>query len=321
MTLDPILAAMLANTPEPPTEIDDFPALRAQDSAARNATIDQLTEPAPEGAERRVTFIPVQGGTIELHMFTPVTPGPHPAHLYLHGGGWVNGSINDQHINILCTERAVWADCVVVTAEYRLAPEHKFPIGLGDCYAALLWIANNADDLGIRPDLITIGGESAGANLAAAVALRARDENGPALALQLLDVPGVDLTATLPSQQRNATGYGLTEAALQALVSYYLASPEDAYHPYASPLLAKDLSGLPPAYILSAEYDPLCDHGKAYADKLNHAGVPATYSLQLGQIHGSSFLTKILPAARAWRDEAIGALQRAHQSAHRLPTV
>lgn len=204
------------------------------------------------------------------------------------------------------------ADCVVVTAEYRKAPEHQFPVGLNDSYAALLWMDEHADDLGIRRDLITIGGGSAGANLAAGIALKARDENGPRLALQILDVPALDLTMTAPSFERNATGYGITTAYAKAMVNLYLASPQDARNPYASPLLAQGLSDLPPAYILPAEYDPLCDDGAAYAARLEEAGVPVTLSLQRGQFHGSSLLTKILPAARSWRDESIAALRAAH---------
>lgn len=312
MPLDPILAPMLAAMPPLPAVINDLDAYRAEENAGAAASVDDVMEPAPEGATRRIVEIPVDGGIIDLHIFTPDTPGPHPGHLYLHGGGWIGGSIKHKSVDILCTERAVLADCVVVTAEYRKAPEHQFPVGLNDSFAALLWMDEHADELGIRRDLITVGGGSAGANLAAAVALKARDENGPRLALQILDVPALDLTMTAPSFKRNATGYGLTTAYAKAVADLYLSSPEDARNPYASPLLAEDLSGLPPAYILPAEYDPLCDDGAAYAARLEEAGVPVTLSLQRGQFHGSSLLTKVLPAARSWRDESIDALRAAH---------
>lgn len=313
MPVDPILEPLLANLPPMPEEIDDFHAFRAAETAGAGALIDQFTEPAPDGAERREVQIPVDGGTIDLHIFTPTDPGPHPAHLYIHGGGWIGGSIKTPYIDIVCTERAVLANCVVVAVEYRKAPEHKFPTGLNDCYAALLWIDEHADELGIRRDVITVGGGSAGANLAAAVALKSRDEAGPKLALQVLEVPALDLTLSAPSHERNATGYGLTAADARACVRYYLADPDDAHNPYASPLLAADLTGLPPAHITSAEYDPLCDDGQAYAERLTDAGVPATYSLQQGQIHISPGLTKLLPAARVWRDEVLTALRTAHQ--------
>lgn len=311
MPVDPILAPLLADLAPLPEEIDDFPAFRAQETEAGNAMVDQLTEPAPEGARRRVIRIPVDGGSIDLHIFTPSTPGPHPAHLYLHGGGWVGGSIKHTYIDIVCSERAVLADCVVVTAEYRKAPERKFPTGLNDSYTALLWVADYVDELGLT-GLITIGGGSAGANLAAAVALKARDEGGPHLALQILEVPALDLTGSAPSMTRNATGYGLTAADALRCIAYYLDSPDQAKDPYASPLLAHDLRGLPPAHIQSAEYDPVCDDGQAYATRLSQAGVTATYSIYHGQIHISPGLTRILPAARTWRDEVVRVLRAAN---------
>jgi acetyl esterase len=313
MPVDPLLQPLLANLPPLPEEIDDFPAFRAQGTEASNAMIDQLTEPAPEGAHRRIVEIPVEDGSIDLHVFTPSTPGPHPAHLYLHGGGWVGGSIKDKYIDIVCSERAVLADCIVVTVDYRKAPEHKFPTGLNDCYAALLWLADNAADLQLT-GVITIGGGSAGANLAAAVALKSRDENGPKLTLQILEVPALDLTGSALSIERNATGYGLTAADVTKLVAYYLSSPDQARNPYASPLLADDLSGLPPAHILSAEYDPVCDDGPAYAARLTEAGIQATYSVYDGQVHMSPGLTKMLPAARAWRDEVLAILRAVNHS-------
>jgi acetyl esterase len=313
MPIDPILAPFLADLPPLPEEIDDFHAWRAEGDQAANALIDQISEPAPPGVERREVQIPVDGGAVDLHVFTPATPGPHPVHFYIHGGGWVAGSIHHTYIDILCSERAVGADCIVVTVEYRKAPEHKFPTGLNDCYAALLWIAEHTADLDARADLITIGGGSAGGNLAAAIALKARDEGGPRLALQLLEVPALDLTLTAPSQRRNATGYGLTAHDAVRMVQWYLASPEQSRHPYVSPLLAPDLSLLPPAYILSAEYDPVCDDGSAYVDRLTQAGVPATFSLQHGQIHSSPAMTRLLPAARAWREEVLTVLRSTHQ--------
>jgi acetyl esterase len=313
MPVDPIIQPLLANLPPFPDAIDDLDLFRKQEDDAANAMIDQLCEPAPEGAQRRVVQIPVDGGSIDLHVFTPTTAGPHPVHLYVHGGGWIGGSIKHKYIDILGAERAVGAECVVVAVEYRKAPEHKFPTGLNDCYAALLWVADHAEELNIRGDLITVGGGSAGANLAAALTLKVRDEGGPRISFQLLEVPALDLTMSAPSMQRNGTGYGLTLHTVERVVEYYLPTAEDAKNPYASPLLAPDLSGLPPAYIVSAEYDPVADDGDAYAKRLHEAGVPVTFSLQLGQIHISPGLTKILPAARAWRDEVIAALLAANQ--------
>jgi acetyl esterase len=318
MPLDPILVPILNAVPPLPATIDDIDAYRAEEAAGAAASVDDLMEPAPEGATRRVVQIPVDGSEVELHIFTPNTTGPHPGHLYVHGGGWIGGTIHDKGIDILCTERAVHADCVVVTVEYRKAPEHQFPVGLNDAYAALVWMDENAEKLGIRRDVLTIGGGSAGANIAAGIALKARDEQGPQLVFQILDVPALDLTMQAASFERNATGYGITTAYAQAVRDLYLADPDDARNPYASPLLADDLTGLPEAYLLPAEYDPLCDDAAAYAARLEEADVPVTLSLQKGQWHGSSLMTKILPAGRAWRDEQLAALRAVH-TAHSTP--
>ena len=312
MPLDPFLEPLVANLPPVPEQIDDFPAFRAQDAAGAAVMVEQFTEPGPPVRSRRTVTIPVDGGNIDLKIFHPEGDGPHPAHLYIHGGGWIAGTIHTPYIDITCQERCAGADCVVVAVEYRKAPEHQFPTGLNDCHAALMWMFDHADELGIQVDRVSVGGGSAGANLAAALCLKLRDENGPELALQLLEVPALDLTLASPSMHRNATGYGLDLTTIEQLLPYYLPAPEDATHPYVSPLLASDLSGLPPAYIMSAEYDPLCDDGQRYADRLNAAGVKATYSLQEGHIHISSALTKVMPSARDWRTEMIAALNNAN---------
>ena len=236
-------------------------------------------------------------------------------HLFLHGGGWVAGSAHDSYIDILSRERAVGASCVVVAVDYRKAPEHTFPTGLEDTQAALEWVVAHADELGARPDLVTIGGQSAGANLAAALAVKLRDEDGFQLALQLLEAPALDLTLSLPSHETYGTGYGLHLADVRRLVPLYLTDPDEATNPYASPLLAPDLSGLPPAHVMSAEFDMLRDDGERYVQRLHAAGVPATFSLQRGHVHFSAALTKPMAAARAWRDEAVSVLAGAHRDA------
>jgi len=313
MPVDPILVPLLATLPPFPDEVEDFGALRAQELAGAETMAAQLAEPAPEGVARRAATVEVNDGNIQVHVYSPPTEGTHPAHVYLHGGGWLGGTIHNAFVDIQMRERCLGADCVVIAVEYRKAPENPFPTGLEDCYAALVWVHEQAEALGVDRGQISIGGGSAGANLAAAVCLKARDESGPAISLQLLEVPALDLTLGSASIQENATGYGLTAADLPKILRYYLADPDDATNAYASPLLATDLSRLPAAYIMSAEYDPLRDDGERYATRLRTAGVPTTYSLQRGQIHISSALTAILPAARAWRDEAIMALRAAHR--------
>jgi len=253
--------------------------------------------------------VEVDGGHIEVRIYQPKNPGPHPIHLYYHGGGWMFGTINEPFVDIACRERTALAGYVTVAVEYRLAPEHKFPIPLNDSYAALEWMIEHAAEFDADPTRVTIGGGSAGANLAAAVALKARNENGPPIAFQLLEIPAVDLTASSPSVEKYGTGeYPLSRTDLQTCLDAYLAAPEDAFNEYASPLQAQDLAGLPPAHIMTSEYDVLQDDGARYAERLTASGVEATLTLGTGHIHGSSQFTKLLPEAAAWRDEAIAHL-------------
>ncbi len=316
MSVDPYLEPFLDTATPFPSQIADWHAFREQEIGMSNMLIAQVAQSGPDVREKRTVTIPVTDGDIALNIYWPSTDGPHPAHLYFHGGGWIGGSIHSDAIDITCRERAVGADCVVVAVEYRKAPEHKFPAGLQDGYTALEWVAGHADELGIRADAITIGGASAGGNLAAAIALKARDESGPAIRFQLLEVPALDLTGQSESLQRNGSGYGLDTQSINILLSLYLPAPElDARNPYASPLLAEDLSDLPPALILSSEYDPIADDGQRYADRLNAADVPTTFHLGLGHIHISGAFTKVMPSARDWRDRAIDALRSANRDA------
>src|SRR3954468_10479287 len=169
MPVDPFLAPLLATLPPLPDEVDDFPAFRAQETAVGEALIAQLAEPAPAIGSRQVVAIPVDGRTIDLHLFAPIGSGPHPVHLYVHGGGWISGSPAHPAVDITCAERAAGAGCVVVAVDYRKAPEHPFPVGLNDCHAALSWVVEHADEVGVRSDLITIGGGSAGPHLVGAL--------------------------------------------------------------------------------------------------------------------------------------------------------
>ncbi|BCW05691.1 alpha/beta hydrolase [Arthrobacter sp. NtRootA1] len=312
MPLDPFLEPLLAALPPTPLHIDNFAAYRSEGNAGADAMADQLCEPGPDVRSKSTVTIPVQGGSIALDIFHPHSDGPHPAHIYIHGGGFIAGSIHTKVIDIICRERAVEADCVVVAVEYRKAPEHPFPTGLNDCYEALQWVGAHAEELGVRPDLITVGGGSAGANLAAALTLKVRNEGGPAIAFQLLEVPALDFTFSSPSQETFGTGYDLTRDVLHMVRSHYLTSSDQATEPYVSPLLAPDLAGLPPAHIMSAEFDPLRDDGERYAARLLQAGVPATSSLQPGHIHSSAAFTKVMQSARAWRKEVLDTLNRVH---------
>jgi acetyl esterase len=250
----------------------------------------------------------VDEGRIRARVFKPEGAGPHPAFLHFHGGGFVHGTIDSLFNNAKCAHICKAAACVVVTVDYRLAPEHRFPTAPQDCYAALLWTVANAADLNVDPTRIAVGGESAGGNLAAVVALMARDREGPELALQMLEVPVTDISdgaGVHPSASLFGEGYGLDRIEMDGFSSAYLPDPAYGANPYASPLLAPSLSGLAAAHVITAEYDILRDSGEAYADRLEAAGVPTTRRRMLAQTHGSAALWQNWQPAREWMDDVV----------------
>ena len=258
--------------------------------------------------------VPVAAGEIRVRVYTPSGAGPHPVFLHFHGGGFVFGTIDSVFNDAKCAHICMRAACVVATVEYRLAPEHRFPTAVEDCYAALCWIVEHAALLDVDAGRVAVGGESAGGNLAAAVALMSRDHGAPALALQLLEVPVTDVSegfAVQPSVGLFADGYGLDRAAMEEFNRSYLTDIADGLHPYASPLLAPDLGGVALAHVLTAEFDVLRDGGEAYARRLEEAGVETVLHRGLGHTHGSSGLWQEWRPARAWMDEAVAALHDA----------
>jgi len=264
--------------------------------------------------------VPVAGGEIAVRVFVPAGPGPHPALVHFHGGGFVFGTIDSLVNETKCAHLCRAAECLVITVEYRLAPEFPFPTAPEDCFAALLWAAKEADLLGLDPARIAVGGESAGANLAAAVALMVRDRKGPELALQLLEVPVTDMSATAydyPSVALFGEGYGLDRTDMRTFTDAYLVDPADGSAPYASPLVAGDLAGVAPSNVLVAEYDVLRDSGEAYARRLAAASVETKLRRFHGHTHGSSVLWQTWEPARAWMDEVVDGLRcafHAHES-------
>ena len=207
-----------------------------------------------------------------------------PALVYLHGGGWVLGDLDAP--DALCRRLANAARCVVVSVDYPLAPEHPFPVALEASYAVTKWLAENARSLDVDPSRIAVGGESAGGNLAAAMALAARDRGGPRLVFQVLLVPVLNYAFDTPSYAENAEGYRLTRNEMQWFWSHYLRDVADGANPYASLLRANDLSGVPPAVIVIAEFDPLRDEGEAYARRLRDSGVAVECRRYEGVVHG-----------------------------------
>ncbi|HEY3839706.1 MAG TPA: alpha/beta hydrolase [Bryobacteraceae bacterium] len=254
---------------------------------ARQAAIDGLAEwrgdaETVAGVENRT--IPGPASNIPIRIYNPEGQAPFPALIYFHGGGWVVCDL-DTH-DIICRAITRRSGAVVIAVDYRLAPEHKFPAAVDDCYAATCWVATHAAELGIDPRRIAVGGDSAGGNLATVVSLRSRDEFGPAIALQAMVYPVTDLSSFDTSSYREfADGYSLTKVEMEWFRDHYLNQPEDGRSPHASPLLAPDLRGLPPALILTAEFDPLRDEAEAYAKRLQEAGVPVKCTRYPGMIH------------------------------------
>jgi acetyl esterase len=258
--------------------------------------------------------IPGPDGEIPVRVYTPTNPGPRPALVYFHGGGWVICDLDTHEVQ--CSAIARRSAAVVISVDYRLAPEHKFPAAVTDCYAATVWAASNAERLGIDPRRISVGGDSAGGNLAAVVSLKSRDENGPAIGLQVLVYPVTDLSSFATGSYREfAEGYDLTKAAMEWFRELYLRSAEDGRNPHASPLLARDLRGLPPALVITAECDPLRDEGEAYAKRLQDAGVPVTLTRYAGMIHPFFSLPAAIPQAFDAIQQVADAVQRASHTA------
>jgi len=281
MPLDPQAAALIASLAGgTPVEL-----MAVEQSRAALEERSRLTAGEPRAvAEVRDATATGPDGAIPIRFYLPDAPRPLPGLVFFHGGGWLRGSL--QTHDALCRALALDADCAVVSVDYRMAPEHRFPAALDDCFAATRWVADNAAGLGIDARRLAVGGDSAGGNLTAAVAQLARAAGGPRFTLQALLYPVTDFNLETPSYLRNAEGYMLTRAAMRYYWQQYLGPDGDPSDARASPLRATSFAGLPPALVITAEFDPLLDEGRAYADKLRAAGVPVTYSEYAGMVHG-----------------------------------
>jgi acetyl esterase len=231
-------------------------------------------------------MVPGPGGDLRVRIITPKVAGkgPLPVLVYFHGGGWVLGNI-ESHEGI-CRALANAGEVIVVTVDYRRAPEHRFPAAAEDAFAATSWVAAHAPEFGGDQSRIAVGGDSAGGNLAAATCLMARDRGGPALAFQVLVYPITDHNLQNASYRQCGEGYFLTRSEMAWYWEHYCPKQDDRWHPHASPCRASDLAGLPPALLITAEYDVLRDEGEAYASKLQAAGVPVIVHRYSGMIHG-----------------------------------
>ena len=267
-----------------------------------------LLSPEPEAVS--LARLLVAPGPVAIRMYRPAGTGKEavlPALVYFHGGGWTIGDL-DTH-DPLCRQLANGARCAVFSVDYRLAPEYAFPAAVDDCIAATRFVAEQAEALRIDRSRIAVGGDSAGGNLAAVVALHARDAGGPALAFQLLIYPATDQRCSFPSHQKNGAGYLLTREAIEFFRRCYL--PDEAHWVdwRASPLLAESHAGLPPALVLTAGYDPLVDEGRAYAERLQRAGVQASYREFSDMVHGFLLFGGVLDTANAAAAQCCAALR------------
>ncbi|HZU16759.1 MAG TPA: alpha/beta hydrolase [Candidatus Dormibacteraeota bacterium] len=289
MPLDPQVQALIEQM-----QASEQPALSDLGTAGARALLEQMAALAPERepvAEVRDLTIPGPGAEIPIRVYRPAS-GTLPGLVWFHGGGWVIGNL--ETTDPLCRSLATRAGCLVISVDYRLAPEHRFPAAVEDAYAATRWVAEHGPELGLEAERLAVGGDSAGGNLAAVVALLARVK-GPRLAYQLLIYPATDLRGWYPSYEENGEGYLLTERDMRWFESNYLGADADRDDPRVSPLRAPSHAGLPPALVVTAEYDPLRDQGEAYGEKLRAAGVPAEVRRYPGMIH--AFLG--LPVDRA----------------------
>ncbi len=274
------------------------------------ARANAAARPRPAGPEVAAVenrSIPGPDGDVPVRIYTPEGDGPFPILVWYHGGGWVVGDLEsaDSTSRYLCKG----AGCVVVSVDYRLSPETKFPGPAEDCYAATVWAADNAASIGGDASRLAVGGDSAGGNLAAGVSLMAADRNGPAIVHQLLVYPVTDRNYQTASYVNNATGYMLARDAMQFYWDAYLDNEADADNPYAAPMQADSLAGQPSALVITAEYDPLRDEGEAYGRRLQEAGVDTKISRYDGMIHGFFGMVGIMDKSGQVMEEATAALR------------
>ncbi|MCO1657063.1 alpha/beta hydrolase [Pseudonocardia humida] len=287
----------------PPFEHMTVPQARE----AAKGFIDLQGEPEEIATEDRT--IPGPAGDLPVRVYTPAGDGPKPVIVYFHGGGWVIGDLDvcDNPVRRIANRTGA----VVVSVDYRLAPEHVYPAAFDDSFAATAWVAEHAAELGGDPERVATCGDSAGANLAAAVAIAARDRQGPRLAAQLLMYPVTDFNFTTGSYEQNGEGYLLTKGSMQWFWAHYLGAQELGKDAFACPARADNLVGLPPAFVATAEFDPLRDEGEAYAANLRTASVDVTAKRYDGMLHGFAWTLGATPSGAVMIDDLAAAFRRA----------
>lgn len=312
MSLDPLVVEMLKQMAEA-----GAPPLQEMSPEEGRAMYRAMSETMPQveigSVENRK--VPVSdGANISVRIYRQETTANQPCLVYFHGGGWVIGDL-DTHDSI-CRQLTHAAGCTVIAVDYRLAPEHPFPVPINDCYDVTLWVNNHATELGIDPARIAVGGDSAGGNLSACVSLKARDEAGPGLVHQLLIYPVTDTNFETESYIANQEGYMLTLDGMRWFWDHYLSgNANGASNPLAVPMRAPDLSRLPSATVITAEYDPLRDEGEAYGQRLIDAGVSTTVQRYDGMIHGFFGMAEMLEGSRQAMRLAADQLKAAFKAA------
>ncbi len=302
--LQPDIQAVLEQMAElglPPLE-----SLPAEEARALWAASVAAYPPGPEVGESVDGSLPGTAGELAYRLYRPATPGPHPVIVYWHGGGWVLGDAASD--DPLCRDLCVRTGALVISVDYRHAPECPFPAAVDDGFAALRWVAEHAAELGGRPDRLAVAGWSAGGNIAAVVCRRARDEGGPRILGQALLTPVTD-TRSYPSHVDNAEGYGLTTSLMDWFAGHYFDPGADLDDPRLAPLRAADLSGLPPAVVVTCEFDPLRDEGDAYAAALAAAGVPTEHVRARGHTHLSPTMVDLVVSGAPVRAAMADALR------------
>lgn len=308
MPVDPQVQAMLDQA----AALNQPPLSLLSPQEARAAMIATFVDPTatPEAVARvEDRTIPGPAAEIPIRVYAPAAGAALPILVYFHGSGFVVCNL-DTHDGV-CRSLVNGAGCIVVSVDYRLAPEYPFPAAVDDCYAATAWAAAHAAELGGDPAHVAVGGDSAGGNLATVVARLARDQHGPSLVYQLLIYPVADQPGLTPSYEQNANGYDLTRDSMIWFWNHYLPDRATWTDPRAAPLRATDLRHLPPALLLTAEYDVLRDEGELYAQRLQEAGVPVQLIRYEGMIHGFINRAGTIDLARAALDETCTILRTA----------
>ncbi|GLZ48369.1 alpha/beta hydrolase [Actinomycetospora sp. NBRC 106375] len=307
MPLDPQIEALLAQMVEQGARAPE--SMTVAENRAMIEEFAGLGGPPAQLARVEDTTAPGQEGDIPVRVYVPPGDGPLPVVVFYHGGGWVIGSL-DSH-DAVCRALAARSGCLVAAVDYRLAPEHRFPAAVDDAYAALTWAGEKIGGFGGDPGRLAVAGDSAGGNLAAVVSQLAKERGGPRVAFQLLIYPATDRFDDSPSMSENVAGPLLSRAWIEWFYGCYLHSPDQGADPRFSPGRHDDLGGLPPALLVTAEFDPLRDQGAAYVGKLRQAGVDAELLAVDGMIHGFISMIGVVDKARETLDRAGDALRAA----------